>query len=88
MRDFAWDLPTEDQLPDGRHAAVDRDARRAAVVHVGGDVDGIVRWAADLATHTVPANPFALVGQMTTADPTRSRRGPRRCGSTRTCRAA
>ena len=77
LRDFAWDLPTVKvnyrlrATPPWTAA----DARRAAVVHVGADVDGIVRWSADLATHTVPANPFALVGQMTTADPTRSAAG-------------
>ena len=77
LRDFAWDLPTVKvnyrlrSTPPWTAA----DARRAAVVHVGADVDGIVRWSADLATHTVPANPFALVGQMTTADPTRSPAG-------------
>jgi phytoene dehydrogenase-like protein len=77
LRDFAWDLPTVKinyrlrATPPWTAA----DARRAAVVHVGADVDGIVRWSADLATHTVPAKPFALVGQMTTADPTRSPAG-------------
>jgi len=48
------------------------DARRAGVVHAGGGVDDIVRWSADLATQTVPARPFALVGQMSTIDPSRS----------------
>ena len=77
LRDFAWDLPTVKvnyrlrSTPPWTAA----DAQRAAVVHVGADVDGIVRWSADLATHTVPASPFALVGQMTTADPTRSPAG-------------
>jgi phytoene dehydrogenase-like protein len=77
MGDFAWDLPTVkiNYRLAGTPPWTASDARRAAVVHVGGDVDGIVRWAADLATHTVPANPFALVGQMTTADPTRSPAG-------------
>ena len=77
LRDFEWDLPTVkinyclQSTPPWTAA----DARRAAVVHVGGDVDGIVRWSADLSTHTVPSEPFALVGQMSTADPSRSPAG-------------
>jgi phytoene dehydrogenase-like protein len=77
LREFAWDLPTVKinyrlrSTPPWTAA----NARKAAVVHVGADVDGIVHWAADLATHTVPSNPFALVGQMTTADPSRSPAG-------------
>ena len=77
LREFEWDLPTVKL--NYRFSATPpwtaRDARDAAVVHVGGDMDGIVRWAADLGTHTVPSSPFALVGQMTTADPTRSPAG-------------
>jgi phytoene dehydrogenase-like protein len=77
LRDFAWDLPTVKinyrlrETPPWTAA----DARRAAVVHVGADGHGIVRWAADLATRTVPERPFALVGQMSTADPSRSPAG-------------
>ncbi len=62
----------------------------AGTVHLGGDVDGLVRWAADLETGTLPSSPFLLLGQMTTADPTRSPAGtesawaythvPRGCG--------
>jgi phytoene dehydrogenase-like protein len=77
LRDFVWDPPTVKVNYRLRETppwtAV--DARRAAVVHVGADVDGIVRWSTDLATHSVPAKPFALVGQMTTADPSRSPAG-------------
>ena len=50
-------------------------ARRAGTVHLGVDDDGLVDVAADLAVGRMPANPFMLLGQMTTADPTRSPQG-------------
>lgn len=77
LRDFAWDLPTVKINYRLRSTPpwTAKEARRAGVVHVGADVDGIVHWAADLATRTVPTRPFALVGQMTTIDPSRSPAG-------------
>jgi phytoene dehydrogenase-like protein len=50
-------------------------ARGAGTVHLGVDLDGLSRYATDLATRTVPTQPFALVGQMTTADASRSAPG-------------
>lgn len=47
-------------------------ARYAGTVHLGVDVDGFVDFAADLSTGRVPSTPFILLGQMTTADATRS----------------
>jgi phytoene dehydrogenase-like protein len=47
----------------------------AGTVHVGGDVDGLARYAGDVTVGRVPADPFLLIGQMTTADPTRSPAG-------------
>lgn len=47
----------------------------AGTVHVGADGPGLVRWNADLDTGTLPRSPFLLVGQMTTADPSRSPAG-------------
>lgn len=41
-------------------------------MHLGADGDGLVRWMADLNTKVVPERPFMLLGQTTTADPTRS----------------
>ena len=52
-----------------------QEARRAGTVHLGGNLDDLTRTAADLATSTVPRRPFILLGQMTTADPTRSPAG-------------
>ena len=44
-------------------------------VHLGADELGLVRWSADLESRTLPASPFMLFGQMTTADPSRSPAG-------------
>ena len=41
-------------------------------VHLGVDDDGLVDVAADLSVGRMPRDPFLLLGQMTTADPTRS----------------
>jgi phytoene dehydrogenase-like protein len=50
-------------------------ARGAGTVHLGADLDGLTRYAADLATRRTPGRPFTLFGQMTTADPSRSPAG-------------
>jgi phytoene dehydrogenase-like protein len=47
----------------------------AGTVHLGADLDGLTRYAAALATDEMPADPFLLLGQMTTADPSRSPAG-------------
>jgi phytoene dehydrogenase-like protein len=77
LENFAWDLPTvkvnlrlSGPLPWTAAAA-----RGAGVVHVGHDHGGLIRWAADVGSGVVPAEPFALVGQMTTTDPSRSPAG-------------
>ena len=50
-------------------------ARGAGTVHLGVDLNGLTRYAGDLATRTIPEHPLLLVGQMTTSDPTRSPAG-------------
>ena len=74
---FEWDLPTvkvnlrlSGPLPWTAAAA-----RGAGVVHVGRDTGGLVRWAAELGSGVVPEEPFGLLGQMTTTDPSRSPAG-------------
>lgn len=47
----------------------------AGTVHVGAGLDEMTEYAAQLAMGRVPARPFLLVGQMTTADPSRSPAG-------------
>lgn len=77
LANFQWDIPTFKvnwalERPIPWTAA---GARGAATVHVGVDLGGMTRYAGDLATGTVPANPFLLVGQLTTSDATRSPAG-------------
>lgn len=47
----------------------------AGTVHVGGTLDDLARTSYQLAVGEVPEDPFLVVGQMTTADPTRSPAG-------------
>jgi phytoene dehydrogenase-like protein len=47
----------------------------AGTVHLGADVNGMARFSHDLACGRVPRDPFVLLGQMTTADPSRSPAG-------------
>jgi phytoene dehydrogenase-like protein len=74
---FEWDLPTVklNWLVDGGVPWRAEAARSAGTVHVGADMGGLARWAGDLTDGREPGEMFALVGQMTTADPTRSRAG-------------
>jgi phytoene dehydrogenase-like protein len=50
-------------------------AAGAGTVHLGVDLRGLTHYAAEIATHGVPAQPFVIAGQMTTADPSRSAAG-------------
>jgi phytoene dehydrogenase-like protein len=50
-------------------------AARAGTVHLCDSMDRITAYAADLAQDRIPAHPFVLLGQMNTADPTRSPAG-------------
>ena len=50
-------------------------AAGAGTVHLGADMKGLARYATDLANGVPPEEPFLLVGQMTTADPSRSPAG-------------
>ena len=74
---FVWDYPTVkinyrlSRTPQWTA----RGARTAGVVHAGADVDGVVHWSADLETGRLPDIPYALIGQTTCADPSRSPAG-------------
>jgi phytoene dehydrogenase-like protein len=48
---------------------------QAGTVHLGADLDGLADISNDLACGRAPRNPFLLLGQMTTVDPTRSPAG-------------
>ncbi len=74
---FVWDTP----LVKVNYAMAQpipwrsANLRTAGTVHLGADTVGLVRWMADLSTGQVPDHPFLLLGQMTTADPSRSPAG-------------
>jgi phytoene dehydrogenase-like protein len=53
----------------------DPDVAGAGTVHLADSMDELTMSAAHLATGYLPQDPFILLGQMTTADPTRSPRG-------------
>jgi len=44
----------------------------SGTIHLGADLNGLTRYAADLTTGELPKDPFLLFGQMTTADPSHS----------------
>jgi phytoene dehydrogenase-like protein len=71
---FHWDNATVklNWALDAPVPWLDPQARPAGTVHLGVDLDGFVDFAADLSVNRMPARPFILFGQMTTADPTRS----------------
>ncbi|HEV3498526.1 MAG TPA: NAD(P)/FAD-dependent oxidoreductase [Actinomycetes bacterium] len=47
----------------------------AGTVHLADSMDHLTMYSAELATGQIPADPFLLLGQMTTADPSRSPAG-------------
>ncbi|MBH0247573.1 NAD(P)/FAD-dependent oxidoreductase, partial [Streptomyces cavourensis] len=77
LRRFAWDFATfkVDWALDGPVPWENPAAATAGTVHLADGVDELTRWAAQIARGLVPDRPFLLLGQMTTADATRSPRG-------------
>jgi phytoene dehydrogenase-like protein len=77
LRRFEWDSSTVkvDWALSGPIPWTDPSCAPAGTVHLGGDMDEIRRTAAELQRGVVPADPFVLVGQMTTSDPSRSPAG-------------
>ncbi|MDQ1708919.1 MAG: hypothetical protein QOG49_304, partial [Frankiaceae bacterium] len=77
LRRFEWDHATVkvDWALTGAIPWSAAEARRAGTVHIAASLDEMTRYAADLATGRVPQTPFVLVGQLTTADPSRSPAG-------------
>jgi phytoene dehydrogenase-like protein len=74
---FEWDtgVVKVDWALDGPIPWRAPEVAGAGTVHVGADEAGLVRWYADMESRTLPASPFLLLGQMTTADPSRSPAG-------------
>lgn len=77
LKRFQWDFATfkVDWACDGPVPWRAEAAARAGTVHLADGVDELTRCAAQIAMGQVPDRPFALFGQMTTADPSRSPRG-------------
>ncbi|MDT7575684.1 MAG: hypothetical protein QOH17_2017 [Pseudonocardiales bacterium] len=77
MTRFEWDPPVVklNWAVNGRVPWRAEGARDAGTVHLGVDTKGTVTWMAELSAGIVPESPFALLGQMTTADPSRSPAG-------------
>lgn len=74
---FDWDDATVkvDWALSGPIPWRNREVAGAGTVHLAGDLDEISAFAHSLALAHVPAEPFLLVGQMSTADPSRSPAG-------------
>jgi phytoene dehydrogenase-like protein len=77
LRNFHWDDGTvkvdwtlSRPIPWNNPAA-----GRAGTVHLDSDVDGLTDFGSALAGGHLPDQPFLLLGQMTTADPSRSPEG-------------
>lgn len=77
LENFHWDSPTLKvnwalSAPIPWTATAARDA---GTVHFGVDMNGLTQYSADLVSGRLPKQPFALLGQTTTADPSRSPAG-------------
>ncbi|MFF9869557.1 phytoene desaturase family protein [Streptomyces sp. NPDC013953] len=77
LRRFQWDWATFkiDWALSGPVPWTAEQAATAGTVHLADGMDELTRFAAQLAMHHVPDRPFLLLGQMTTADPSRSPSG-------------
>ncbi|MFF4449770.1 phytoene desaturase family protein [Streptomyces sp. NPDC001502] len=77
LQRFHWDFATfkVDWALTGPVPWTAPQAAGAGTVHVADGVDGLTRFASQIAMGQVPDEPFALFGQMTTADPSRSPAG-------------
>jgi phytoene dehydrogenase-like protein len=71
---FQWDFATfkVDWALDGPVPWQCAQAAGAGTVHLSDGLDELTRFAAQIAMRQVPDRPFALFGQMTTTDPSRS----------------
>jgi phytoene dehydrogenase-like protein len=74
---FQWDDATVkvDWALSGTIPWTAPGARGAGTIHLDADLDGFTAYSAALATKTVPSDPFVLLGQLTTSDPSRSPAG-------------
>lgn len=77
IRRFQWDFATfkADWALDGPIPWKSPQAATAGTVHLAAGLDEMTEFTARIATGRVPERPFCLLGQMTTADATRSPAG-------------
>ncbi|PXY26907.1 phytoene desaturase family protein [Prauserella muralis] len=77
LRGFHWDDATVkvDWALSGPIPWSNADVRGAGTVHLEADLTGLADYHADLSTGRIPDPPFLLLGQMSTADPSRSPEG-------------
>ncbi|MCB1015711.1 MAG: NAD(P)/FAD-dependent oxidoreductase [Acidimicrobiales bacterium] len=60
---------------DGPVPWIDAEVGRAGTVHVADSLDELTQTSSELARGLLPGSPFLVLGQMTTADPSRSPAG-------------
>ena len=77
LRRFQWDSPTlkVDWALSGPVPWKAEGPRGAGTVHLGGTMDDLTRFATELVTGQPSGHLFVVLGQMTTADPSRSPAG-------------
>ncbi|MYS84667.1 phytoene desaturase family protein [Embleya scabrispora] len=77
LRRFTWDPGTfkVDWALNGPIPWTAPEAARAGTIHLAADLAELSDYAVQVASDRLPARPFLLIGQMTTADPTRSPAG-------------
>jgi phytoene dehydrogenase-like protein len=77
LQRFQWDsaLLKVDWALSGPIPWKAAEVSRAGTVHLGAGFDSLVDFGADLSLGRIPQDPFLLLGQMTTADPSRSPAG-------------
>lgn len=77
VRRFQWDYATVkvDFAVRGGVPWIAEGARRAGTIHLGESLDLMTEYSSQIAMGRVPSSPFVLMGQMTTADPSRSPAG-------------
>ncbi len=67
-----WGAFKVDWVLDGPVPWKSGEARRAAVVHAGDDIDDLARFTAEARGGAIPSNPYLVIGQQSLADPTRA----------------
>ena len=77
LRRFQWDFSTlkVDWALDRAIPWTAPETASAGTVHLAADMNELSDYALQVSTHRLPARPFVLLGQMTTADPSRSPTG-------------